>query len=161
MLAPILYGILKHAFLGAMIIMVLFYFVQKGTVIPYLNLDALLYYSLGSLGGIHGRNVAEGQWSVKRGLTGAGIWTAAIVFLISPWPAGLAGRVWYRILTPIGLWLLVDEGKLPEAKAWMQNNFFLYAVHFAMVRLVNKTAARRIPGRNIESSRAPPYPLKY
>jgi len=145
-LAPVLYGVLKHACLGAAAITALFYFVQRGTVVPYLNLDALLYYSFGGFGGIYGRDVAEGQWSAKRGFTGAGIWMAAVAFLVSPWPAGLAGRVWYRVLTPIGLWLLVDEGKLPKAKAWMQYNFFLYAVHFAMVRLVNKTAARILGG---------------
>lgn len=145
-LAPVLYGILKHGFLSAAAITVLFCFVQRGTVIPGLNLDALLYYSLGGFGGIYGRNIIEGQWTVRKGLAGAGIWAAAILFLISPWPAGIAGRVCYRILAPAGLWLLIDGRKLPEAREWMQYNFFLYAIHFAMVRLINKSAARILGG---------------
>lgn len=145
-LAPVLYGVMKHTLWGLTVIMVLFYFAGRGTIIPYLNLDALLYYSLGGLGGLHSKDVIEGQWSAKRGAAGAGIWMAAIGFLIFAWPTELAGRVCYRALTPVGLWLLVDERRLPKAKEYMQYNFFLYAVHFAAVRLINKTAARILGG---------------
>ena len=34
--------------------------------------------------------------------------------------------------------------RLPEAKDFMKHNFFLYAVHFAFVRLINKGAAMLI-----------------
>ena len=49
----------------------------------------------------------------------------------------------YRLLVPVGLWLTVPEERLFEARDFMKNNFFLYAVHFALVRLINKTAGRR------------------
>ena len=53
--------------------------------------------------------------------------------------------VLYRALTPAGLWLMVDEKRLPGLRSWMEYNFFLYAVHFALVRLLNKTAAFLAP----------------
>lgn len=145
-LAPALYGILKRVFWGSAAMTALFYFVQRGSVIPCLNLDALFYYSLGGLGGIYGRDIIEGQWFVKRSLVGAGMWMLAITLLVSAWPTATAGKVCYRALTPIGLWLMVDEKRLPVAKGWMQYNFFLYAVHFALVRLINKTTARILGG---------------
>ena len=40
---------------------------------------------------------------------------------------------------------MVDEKRLPGLRSWMEYNFFLYAVHFALVRLLNKTAAFLAP----------------
>ena len=45
----------------------------------------------------------------------------------------------------VGLWLMVPEERLFEARDFMKNNFFLYAVHFALVRLINKTGALLLP----------------
>ncbi|HCD44108.1 MAG TPA: hypothetical protein DEQ64_10300, partial [Lachnoclostridium sp.] len=53
--------------------------------------------------------------------------------------------VCFRLLVPVGLWLMVPERHLIEAKEWMKQNFFLYATHFAMVRLMNKTGALLLP----------------
>ena len=141
LLAPAIYGILKHWRLGGVLLIILYYFVQKGRVIPYLNLDALLYYGIGAYGGINGKSFVEGTWTQKKGILGAVIAGAAVLFLFLSWPGGLAARVCYRIMMPIGLWLAADAGRLPKAKPWMHDNFFLYAIHFALVRLVNKTAA--------------------
>ena len=145
-LAPALFGILQRRSLSLGGLAVLLYFVQKGTVIPYLNLDALFYYGVGAWGGLYGREWIEGQWSVKRALAGIGMWLLAVALFVSPWPAGIADRVYYRVLTPVGLWFFTDEGSLPWARPWMQYNFFLYAIHFALVRLVNKTLARILGG---------------
>lgn len=145
-LAPLIYSALKYKTLGGILLGVLYYFVQKGTVIPYLNLDALLYYGVGAWGGIHGKWAVEGKWTQKQGIAGAGVITAAVTVMFMPWPGGLAAKVLYRVMMPIGLWLATDASLLPEVKPWMQYNFFLYAIHFALVRLVNKTAARFLWG---------------
>ena len=140
-LAPMVYGILKHKGLGGVMLGILYYFVQKGRVIPYLNLDALLYYGMGAYGGIHGKLLVEGIWTQKKEIVGAGMISVAVAFLFLPWPRGLTAKVCYRIMMPIGLWLAVDASRLPKIKPWMEYNFFLYAIHFALVRLVNKTVA--------------------
>lgn len=145
-LAPALYGVLRYRAVGGAALAALFYLVQRGTVIPYLNLDALFYYGLAAFWGIHGAAVAEGRWTRKKGLAGALMMAAAIGLLNGPWPGGIAARVCYRTMMPAGLWLAVDAWRLPEARDWMKYNFFLYAVHFALVRLVNKTAARILGG---------------
>ena len=48
----------------------------------------------------------------------------------------------------IGVWgavLAVRLLPLPAAAEFMKNNFFLYAMHFAWVRLINKSGARFLP----------------
>ena len=54
-----------------------------------------------------------------------------------------------RLLVPMGVWRMVDKRLLPQARWWMKDTFFLYATHFAFVRLVNKTMARIFPGSAI------------
>lgn len=146
LLAPVLYGVLKHRAAGIAVLAVLFYFVQQGLVIPLLNLDALLYYGAAAFWGIHGAEYAEGCWTWKKGLAGAAAAVSAIVILNVPWPGGIGGKVWYRVMMPQGLWLMVNPDWLPGTKGWMKYNFFLYATHFALVRLINKTAARFLSG---------------
>ena len=70
------------------------------------------------------------------------ILAAAAVFVYgASWPGEISSRVCYRAMMPAGLWFLADQKKLPGAREWMCYDFFIYAVHFALVRLVNKTAA--------------------
>ena len=146
LLAPVIYGILKRRVIGIAALIVLFCFVQKGCVIPLLNLDALLYYGTAAFWGIHGTEYVQGRWTWKRGLAGAAAAASAIMILNIPWPAGIGGRVWYRLVMPQGLWLMIKSDWLPGARWWMKYNFFLYATHFALVRLLNKTAARFFSG---------------
>ncbi len=140
-LAPVLYGILKNRLLGGAALVTVFYFAQRGVIIPHLNLDALFYYALAAFGGIHGRELAEGGQT--RGKTWAGIILAAAAVLVYAlsWQGEISSRVWYRTMVPLGVWLLIPSEHLPKAAWWMHYNFFIYAVHFVLVRLVNKTAA--------------------
>lgn len=41
--------------------------------------------------------------------------------------------------------LCIKLAPLPPAREWMKHNFFLYAIHFAWVRLFNKTGALLLP----------------
>ena len=64
------------------------------------------------------------------------------------------GLLWERPLYTVcwRLWgvcaavLAVKAADLPAAREWMKHNFFLYAIHFAWVRLINKAAAAAFPG---------------
>ena len=50
-LAPAVYAVMSNLWAGGAAIAVLLYFLGKATVIPVLNLDALLYFSSGGLSG--------------------------------------------------------------------------------------------------------------
>jgi len=146
LLAPVLYWILRRPAAGAAVLTVCFWGTLKGMTIPCLNLDALFYYSLAAFGGLHGRGLVERAWTMKRCVAGGGLVAAAAAILIARWPGGIGEGVVLRTLGPVGLWFMTDEFCLPVPKEWMKYNFYLYAIHFALVRLINKTAARYCPG---------------
>lgn len=146
LLAPVLYGILKNGIGGALCLIVLFYLVQKGVIIPCLNLDALFYYSLAAYGGLHNRDLVEGQRTERAWRIGMAAVVTAIIILSVNWPGGIRERVIFRTLMPVGLWFITEKRRLPEARQWMKDSFYLYTVHFALVRLINKTAASLFPG---------------
>lgn len=142
MLAPVLYGILRHRILGIIGLTVSFYAAQKGIIIPCLNLDALFYYSLAAYGGLHGAGLIEGVWSRKRCVSGA-LMIILGVAILSLWrPCTIREKICFRTLVPVGFWFMAEDKRLPVPREWMKYNFYLYAVHFALVRLINKTAAR-------------------
>ena len=127
-------------FLGAV-----FWTVWVAANLPLINEDAFFYYSPGAFAALHGHQL-ERPWSRRRFWTGVGFVAAGIGNYYLTMRYFLPGTtVLYRALTPAGLWLMVDEKRLPELRPWMEYNFFLYAVHFALVRLLNKTAAFLAP----------------
>lgn len=140
--APVIYLALKHRWIGAAALTVSFWFAKEGKVIPYLNLDALFYYCFGAYSALYGTSLTEGEQTRKKTILGAAaIIIGSIAFYI-PCLAGVEATVVYRTLVPAGVWLLIDLKKIPEPPRWMEYSFFLYATHFAVVRFVNKTAAR-------------------
>lgn len=146
LLAPALYGVLRLPAVGAAVLAICFWGTLKGVTIPCLNLDALFYYSLAAFGGLHGRRLVEGAWTVRRWGMGASLLAAAAAILIARWPGGIGEGVLLRTLGPVGLWLMIDESRLPAPGEWMKYNFYLYTIHYALVRLINKTAARFFSG---------------
>ena len=48
--------------------------------------------------------------------------------------------VLYRFFVPVSLWLLLPEKRLFAARPWMKLSLYLYAVHYIIVRFVNKGA---------------------
>lgn len=141
-LAPVLYGVLKQSWTGILYLAVLLIVILGKKDLPVVNEDALFYYSAAGFAALKRKEWIEGSWSGKRFLTGILMLAAA---------AGnfeLAGKTYepffavcYRFLAPVGLWMIVDEGRLGRPRVWMNYNFFLYALHFAFVRFINKGAA--------------------
>lgn len=140
-LAPVMYGILKHKLVGLGAVAAVLALARRGIVIPYLNLDALFYYALAAYGGIHGRDLVEGEGTPGKTMAGIILVTAGAAMYARSWPGVISSTVYCRALAPVGLWLLADSRRLPGAKWWMKYNFYVYAVHYALVRLINKTAA--------------------
>lgn len=150
LLAPLIYILVKQLQVGCLFLAGIMAAIYLGTVLPFLNLDALLYYSFGAFAAVHGKNVVEKSWDLKRFGAGAAVLIAAFFLKGADFPGDIKGElaasvVCFRLFAPAGLWLIVPEKYLTEAKEWMKQNFFLYAVHFAIVRLINKTGALLLP----------------
>ena len=145
LLAPFLYVFLRRKMVGTVFLALVFGAVWTAADFPYINEDALFYYGCGGFLALHGHEL-EKPWSMTRffggvlflGAGALNYWLTARYFLPGT-------TVLYRICTPIGLWLMVNENYLPKVKPWMECNFFLYAVHFALVRLLNKSIAFLAP----------------
>lgn len=150
LLAPLIYMVVKRWKTGCLFLVAILAAIYMGGDLPFLNLDALFYYSFGAFAALHGKRITEGSWNLK--YLGAGV-AALLTACFLHWvdfPGDIRGEmaasdVGFRLLIPVGLWLFVPGEYLIEAKEWMKQNFFLYATHFAMVRLINKTGALLLP----------------
>ncbi len=146
-LAPVLYLAMEHAATGILWLGLLVWGIVSGVQLPWLNLDALTYYSVAAFAALHCRKFAESGWDGYRGVLGMelvllGAVCAADYYLRAETPF----IVFSRCLVPVGMWLLVNERQLAERKPFMECTFFVYAFHFAPVRLAGKLAAGVFPG---------------
>lgn len=149
-IAPILYVILKNAWIGAVALVIFLFLAGSGSTVPVLNLDALFYYSAAAYGALHCKYWVEGSAGRNTLLAGGVLFGAAVVMGV--WQNleyRILNTVLFRFLMPVALWLLVDAFRLREAKKWMTYNFFLYATHFAVVRFVNKAGVMILPSCTI------------
>lgn len=149
-LAPLIYVVMKPVRMGFLFLAGILVAIYLGASLPYLNLDALLYYSVGAMGAIHGQSIAERAWDLRGMAAGFLLLIIACFIKKCDFPGDIRGEiaastVCFRLLFPIGLWFLISEKWLFEARDWMKQNFFLYAIHFAIVRLINKTGAFLLP----------------
>lgn len=150
LLAPLIYLAVKRKTIGILLISAIFAAVYLGKTLLLVNLDALLYYTFGAFMAVHGKGVAERSWNKKRLVIGMILLFVGYFLYGYDFPGAAKGEVAasaviFRLFVPVSLWLMVPEGYLFEAKEWMKQNFFLYATHFAMVRLINKTGAFLLP----------------
>lgn len=150
LLAPVIYILIKQWQLGSLFLMAILVGIYFGLELPFLNLDALLYYSFGAFTAVHGKNIAQSPWSLKKCMAGVVIFITAYFLKGVDFPGDIRGEiaaslVCFRLLAPVGLWLLIPKKYLAEPKEWMKHNFFLYAIHFSLVRLINKTGALLLP----------------
>lgn len=146
LLAPVLYLLLKRWQTRTLLMAVLWWMAWKDIRLPAVNVDALIYYgTAASLAMVKNKKLwsPETSWSPCRALAGA------VLVLLSGcsyfWGlsrAMIPGFILCRLMAAAGLWLMVPGERLPEPRDFMNYSFFLYAVHFALVRLINKSAAR-------------------
>ena len=149
-LAPAVYLLMRKNVTAALTMGGLAFVIYKGWAFPQLNADALFYYSAGAFAALHrereGRFAESGRigdWAVCAGVL-AFLGAAALLFGRPGMPLynNPLKTVLIRFVMASGVWMFVSLAPLPPAPDWMKNNFFLYAVHFAFVRLVNKAGAR-------------------
>lgn len=144
--APVIYAVLKHKYIGILYLILVLFGAGMGGRLYYLNLDALFYYSVAAFAALHLKKQVE-QEDRNRYLLGSMLIAAGILCHVLFRIHGLVlFTVLYRLLIPAALWVIVRDSWLPSSRSWMCNNFFLYAIHFGIVRFVNKAGALLLPG---------------
>lgn len=152
--APAVYAVFKRNGTALMAAALLGWAIFAGWRLGPLNTDALAYYCAGAWAAIHreerGRFAESGRlraWAVPCAVFG--------VLLGAVWLLGRPGGPLYNsplaaVLVRLAMaclsWLAVSLLPLGAAPAWAKNSFFLYAIHFAWVRLFNKAGALLFPG---------------
>lgn len=153
-LAPLIYALMSRLYIGAAALILLLFVISKGVLIPILNLDALLYYSVGAWLALHARGVVERRGgdkteNLKKVIKGTWIFLSillcAALYIGSRRYYSVLCTVLYGICSPMAVWNALPSGNLPEARSFMNYNFFLYAYHFLLVRGINKVGAVLLP----------------
>ena len=150
LLAPVIYMAVRKKEIGMFLLAGILAVIYMGGALPFLNLDALFYYTFGAYAAIHGKDIVERSFSRKHIAVGAVLFLAACLAKNIDIPGNVKGEiaastVCFRFLMPVSLWLMVPGRYLKEANDWMKQNFYLYATHFSVVRLINKTGALLLP----------------
>lgn len=155
-LAPVIYFIFRNRLAGAAALALMVLALWKGWNFPYLNMDALFYYCTAAYISIH--RTTWGGFAEKHPGRVPFLWglgaMALVLFLLVL--GGRPGSILFEnpLLTVLcrlwgvcAVWFLLGALCLPRAAEWMKHNFFLYAIHFAWVRLLNKAMSHVLPAR--------------
>lgn len=143
LLSPIIYLLVKNRITGLVTLCLLLLAVHFRFDTQHPNTDALLYYTFAAWMAFHGREPVEFRYGKKRFLAGV----LSLILLFSCFVqahkqgAGVLWTVGYRFFIPVSVWLLFDGRYACDIRPWMRQSLFLYAVHFPIVRLVNKGTA--------------------
>lgn len=145
-LTPVIYYLIKNTYIAVIWLLLLLASIYFEISLPQLNTDALFYYSAAAFGALHLGKEVEHAWNARRCAVGFFLLAGSILVVI--FTRGRISRgplilsiVLTRFFIPLSLWLLISEKALPEPLKCMKHNFFLYAVHFAIVRFINKAGA--------------------
>ncbi len=142
-LAPMIYGLVKKKIIGLGYLILLVTALYKGWGNGYPNTDALFYFSFAAYAAVHWRTWLEQKGTSDRMFAGIVILIPAVYsYGMMKVPGALVlWTITYRLLAPVSLWLMTSSVELPETKPWMRQSLFLYAIHFIIVRFVNKGTA--------------------
>ena len=142
-LAPAVYVLVKNRWIGFCYLAALVAAIDLHLDTGQLNTDALFCFSFAAYVAVHWR-----EWMERKGSNDR-IFAGILVLIPAVYSYGMmkepgASVLWtivYRLLVPVGLYLMTSSVELPEVKPWMRQSLFLYAVHFIVVRFINKGMA--------------------
>lgn len=142
-LSPVIYGLVKNKIIGIFYLCTLLAAIHLHMDTGHPNTDALFYYSFAAYAAVHGRAWVESRGTPHRMAVSMMVLAGGIFCYgtMSTEGADVLWTVFYRILIPVYLWFVISCVEMPDAKPWMCQSMFLYAVHFIVVRFVNKGAA--------------------
>lgn len=143
-LCPVIYWLLCNRYIGLCALISLLLTAgggladSLGDTLPSMANWLFIYMSGGYLG-LHGRKWVEASKRMKSPFwfSAAGAAASHLFFAVSP---GLTGQLLCCLFDAMLLWNVLGYVRLPEAKWWMRDTFFIYAVHFMIVRAGNKLA---------------------
>lgn len=139
MLAPAVYVLLRRKPLGAAVLVTAFACLMVRVELPFLNMDALMYYLIGAYAALHGENLVMTMWKKPMAFVfGAALLISYFIHLCAGWTQYVQLLLLYRITFPICLWLFLGCFRLPDPRDWMMHTFFVYATHFLLIRAMNK-----------------------
>lgn len=146
-LAPAIYGLLRNKLSGLLTLTVVFTLLMFRIDLPLLNMDALMYYLIGAILALHWEEAVKRQW-------GRGMAVPALIWLLLSFGIHLLSEktqnvqllLLYRMTFPPGIWLLLASLRLPRARGWMKHTFIVYAIHFLIIRALNKLGGPVLSG---------------
>lgn len=143
LLAPAIYFLIRNRYAGALYLAALLAAVHFRLDTGHPNTDALFYFSFAAYAAVHGRKYAEEAGGAKRLAAGVAVCLAGIFcgYRMGCPGADVLWTVLYRWLVPVSVWILAGAIPLPEPKTWMRQGIFIYAIHYVVVRFVNKGAS--------------------
>lgn len=163
-IAPLIYAVMSKLWLGGAAIAVMLFVISRGIITPILNLDALLYYSMGAYLAMHGQKLVErggGKEGADRQIRGyghgggmrkwqkvagalTGLFICICLYRGSIRYASVLMTVLYGLFSPMVIWWTLPAA-LPAAKPYMKMGLFLYSFHFVPVRGINKVGSLLLP----------------
>lgn len=138
-LAPAVFGLLRRKQVGWVTLSVVFLCLMLRIELPFLNMDALMYYLIGAYAALHEEKLVTAMWKKPMAAVfGAAVFFSYCIHLCAGRTQWVQLVLLYRITFPICLWFFLGCFKLPEPRDWMKHTFFVYATHFLIIRAVNK-----------------------
>ena len=140
--SPLLYYAVRRAdtaviFLGFVLVLVAF-----RADLPLVNEDALFYYSAAAAVACHGRRFIERRRPERYFTPFLCFFAGALVlYYVYSRTGNDLPLVLSRFFGASALWLFLSILPLPAPRPYMYHSFMLYAMHFALVRFINKAAA--------------------
>ena len=147
-LAPAVYVFVKNKVVGACYLAALAAAIYLRMDTGHPNTDALFYFSFAAYAAVHMRSWLETKGTSDRVMSGVAVMIIAI-FCYGTMKIPGANVMWtimYRLLMPVSLFLMTSSVEMPETSPWMRQSLFLYAIHFIIVRFMNKGAALALDG---------------
>ena len=169
LLSPLIYCIVRrpYAFLGTMFLLAVVIFLRADPTV--LNADACFYYTAAAFVTVHARPkrrrtyrmdlyddweraAFRRKWKPRQTLSSLLIFLLAVIFQwIAVKTANDLSVVLCRLFGAFGVWSFLMSLPLPSPAPFMYDTFFIYAFHFAPVRLINKGLARVFHGSEAAS----------
>ena len=159
-LAPAIYLVFRRNAAGAAALAVLAFGLWKNWNLPFLNLDALFYTGIAAYVSLHRASWGGFVESAPKGRQTALAFLLLLLFRMVLAFCGRPGTLLSQtalVIVLCRLWgvclvcLAVKALRLPQAGEWMKHDFFLYAIHFAWVRLFNKAGAVFLPAHPVSA----------
>lgn len=146
-ICPLIYLLIRNRWTGIAAIACVLLLTGDQIMFPYKELIShminwLFLYMIGAYAGIHLRKWIEDQ---KSGYSLPGVFVsgflAVLFFYMQTVYPSVRMTLFYYLSGAVLIWCLLCLTGLPEAREWMKPTFYIYAIHFMIVRFGNKLVA--------------------